>query len=294
MSLSEGESRLAETERHHSELRDHYTAGVPGALFERILAALREVGKDSGTLRPEDLAPVDEFHTLGRVATLELARMAGITVQSKVLDVGCGVGGPARCLAAEFGCRVTGVDLFFEYCEAAMELTLMTGLDHLASFCCADATALPFLDAIYDVVWSQHVSMNIEEKRELYGEMNRVLKSGGTLALYEVLLKPDGPPGPIHLPVPWARTAATNFLVSKEELRELLREAGFIDIGLKDVTGDALRVFKKLESRTRERGLPPLGTHVLLGLDFEAMIYNQLRNFQEGRLSVSQVAARKS
>lgn len=290
-----GKKETAASERgfSQSEGRLHYVGNDPVGLSGRILDALRKAGKDLDRLRPEDLASIDEFHTLGRMATLELAEMAGISEATGVLDVGCGVGGPSRTLAAERGCPVTGVDLVDDYCVAARMLTRLVGLSGLVEFFQADALKLPFPDGAFHVVWSQHAAMNVDDKAALYREMNRVLKPGGTLALFDVLANPDGPPGPIHLPVPWARTAAMSILVSPKELRAFLAESGFALTGWNDVTDTALRVFEKLEGRVRQGGLPPLGTHILVGPDFEAMVVNQLRNFQEQRISVIQVAARK-
>lgn len=268
-------------------VQTHYTRAD---LSEVILAALEKAGKDVNRLTPEDLAPIDQFHIRGRTATLELARAAGLDAAKHVLDVGSGVGGTSRCLAKEFGCRVTGIDLTDEYCRAAAMLSARTGLAHLVNYRQGDATRLPFDDRTFDVVWTEHVAMNIPDKTRLYKEMHRVLKPGGTLAIYDVLA---GPSGPVLFPVPWARTPDTSFLVPPSELRKLLEEAEFTVTDWSDTTEPARAWFVALAEKISKQGLPSLGFHVLLGADFKAMAQNQGRNLQEGRIVLAQVVARK-
>jgi SAM-dependent methyltransferase len=273
--------------RVNEAIQTHYARTDLG---DAILAALANAGKDVNRLTPEDLAPIDEFHIRGRAATLELARAAGLDATKRVLDVGCGVGGTTRCLAKEFGCRVTGIDLTDEYCRAAVTLSAKIGLAHLVDYRQGDATKLPFDDQSFDVVWTEHVAMNIPDKARLYAEMYRVLKPGGTLAIYDVLA---GPSGPVLFPVPWARTPDTSFLVQPSELDRLLREAGFTIADWSDTTEAARAWFVSLAEKIRREGLPPLGFHLLLGADFQAMAQNQGRNLQEGRIVLGQVVARK-
>ncbi len=273
--------------RINEAIQTHYARADLG---DAILTALEKAGKELSRLTPEDLAPIDQFHIRGRAATLELARAAGLDAAKRVLDVGSGVGGTSRCLAKEFGCRVTGIDLTDEYCRAAAMLSARTGLAHLVDFRQGDATELPFDDQAFDVVWTEHVAMNIPDKARLYREMHRVLKPGGTLAIYDVLA---GPAGPVLYPVPWARTPDTSFLVSPDELRKLLEEAGFAVADWSDTTGAARAWFVALAERIRKEGFPSLGFHVLLGADFKAMAQNQGQNLQEGRIVLAQVVARK-
>jgi len=273
--------------RVNEAIQTHYTRADLGDV---ILAALEKAGKNVNRLMPEDLAPIDQFHIRGRTATLELARAAGLDSAKYVLDVGSGVGGTSRCLAKEFGCRVTGIDLTDEYCRAATMLTAKTGLAHLVDCRQGDATKLPFDDQAFDVVWTEHVAMNIPDKTRLYKEMHRVLKPGGTLAIYDVLA---GPSGPVLFPVPWARTPDTSFLVQPNELRKLLEGAGFTITDWSDTTEAARAWFVALAEKIRKEGFPPLGFHVLLGGDFQAMAQNQGRNLQEGRIVLAQIVARK-
>jgi len=273
--------------RVNEAIQTHYSRPDVGSV---ILSALEKAGKDLNRLTPEDLAPIDEFHIRGRAATLELARTAELDSHKRVLDVGSGVGGTSRCLAKEFGCRVTGIDLTDEYCRAAAMLSAKVGLAKLVDYRQGDATNLPFDDEMFDVVWTEHVAMNIPDKPRLYKEMHRVLKPGGTLAIYDVLA---GPSGPVLFPVPWARTPDTSFLVQPSELRRLLEEAGFTISDWSDTTDAARAWFVSLAEKIRKEGFPPLGFHVLVGTDFQAMAQNQGRNLREGRIVLAQIIARK-
>jgi ubiquinone/menaquinone biosynthesis C-methylase UbiE len=259
-------------------------------LSEVILAALEKSGKDLSCLTLEDLASIDEFHIRGRTATLELARAAGLDTTKYVLDVGSGVGGTSRCLAKEFGCRVTGIDLTDEYCKVAKILTAKTDLLNLVDFQQADATQLPFDDQTFDVVWTEHAAMNISDKAQLYKEMYRVLKSGGTLAIYDVLA---GSSESVIFPVPWARTSDASFLIQPAELHQLLVNTGFTVTDWTDTTEAAREWFVRLAEKIKNQGLPPLGFHILLGNDFQLMAQNQRRNLEEGRIVLAQVIAKK-
>ena len=278
---------MSASPRVNEAIQAHYTRS---GLGDVILGALEKAGKDLARLTPQDLAPVDEFHVRGRAATLELAKAAGLDANKRVLDVGSGIGGTSRCLAKEFGCRVSGIDLTDEYCRVAAMLSAKIGLANLVDFRQGDATRMPFEDGSFDVVWTEHVAMNIADKPRLYREMHRVLKPGGTLAIYDILA---GPAGPVLFPVPWARTPETSFLVSPEELRKLLQEAGFQVAEWSDTTDAARAWFVAVAEKIRKEGLPPLGFHLLVGADFAAMAQNQRLNLEQGRIALAQVVARK-
>ena len=271
----------------NESVQAHYTRSDLGSV---ILAALEKAGKDLNRLTPEDLAPIDEFHIRGRAATLELAQAACVDSTKRVLDVGSGVGGTSRYLAREFGCRVTGIDLTDEYCRTAAMLSERIGLTELIDYRQGDATNLPFSDASFDIVWTEHVAMNIPDKPKLYREMHRVLKPGGTLAIYDILA---GPGGPVLFPVPWARTPESSFLATPDELRMLLEKSGFKVAAWSDTTDSARAWFVALAEKIRKEGMPPLGFHVLLGSDFQAMAQNQRRNLEEARIVLAQVVARR-
>src|SRR5262245_31105678 len=201
-------------------VHDHYRA--PG-LIERLKAALAVLGPEDQPLTPEQLGALDQFHTRGLAATAELAGLAGITADMSVLDVGSGVGGPARFLAATYGCRITGVDLSESFVDAARYLTERTGQSGQVSFETASALELPFDDGSFDVALLLHVAMNISDRARLYREIRRVLKPGDKFATFDVVLNSGEP----HYPVPWARTPATSFLLTAAATREAIEPAGF-------------------------------------------------------------------
>jgi deazaflavin-dependent oxidoreductase (nitroreductase family) len=252
-----------------------------------ILDGLRRAGKDPEALAPADLAAVDQFHTRGRDATLELARRAGVGAGQRVLDVGGGLGGPARTLAAELACDVTVVDLTESYCRVGEDLTRRTGLADRVRFRHGDALALPFEAGVFDVVWTQHSSMNVGDKPRLYGELGRVLRPGGRLALHEILGGPA--PEPLVFPVPWARDPAWSFLLPAAEVRALIAGLGFREVAWEDGTPAALAWFRQRVAALRAAPAPPpLGLHLLLGPDYRAMFENQVRNLETGRIAVVQ------
>jgi len=204
-------------------------------LAEAILAALAARGTDLDALTPDVLAPVDQFHGGGKPATDRLARLAGAVAGTRVLDVGAGFGGPARTLAAEFGCLVTTVDLTASYVRAAQALTTRLHLDDRVSHRVANALALPFPDETFDLVWTQNSGMNIGDKARLYAGFHRVLRPGGRLALQEPM---TGPGAPLLYPVMWARDPSTSFLRPPAEMRAVIEAAGFRARVWDDVTAE--------------------------------------------------------
>jgi ubiquinone/menaquinone biosynthesis C-methylase UbiE len=270
-------------EGESGRINAHY--GRPG-LGDLILDGLRAAGKDPDRLSPEDLAPVDQFHIRGKEATLELAGLAGLRAGQQVLDVGGGLGGPARTIAAEMGCQVTVLDLTEEYCQVGAMLTARTGLQDRVRFQHGSALEMPFADSSFDAVWTQHSSMNIAAKERLYAEIHRVLRPGGRLAMHEIMA---GPVQPIHFPVPWAPEAAISFLQAPEEIRSLLKRTGLAEIAWVEVSGPSLEWFRERVAPLSAAGtaaLPPLGLHLLLGPIFGPAFQNQVRNLAEQRIAV--------
>jgi ubiquinone/menaquinone biosynthesis C-methylase UbiE len=259
-------------------------------LLARLESALRDDGTDPAHPTIEALAPYDHFHGRGLEATEDLAKLHAMGPTDHLLDVGSGLGGPARWLAARFGCRVTGIDLTSEFCAIAEHLTRLVGMDARVHFHRANALAMPFDDATFDGAYSMFVSMNIENKAGLYREMRRVLKPGGWLVLSEVARGTDGD---ASYPMPWAATQAESFLATVEDTRTALQAAGF-SVGL--LRSDLERV-QNFAARTRamvEHGeKPPYRANALInGQAAGTMLANIARAYQCGSLIPIEVVAR--
>jgi sarcosine/dimethylglycine N-methyltransferase len=236
---------------NEDQVEKHYASG---RITARILAALRNVNGPNVPITPETLAPIDHFHGKGVVATEELAALLQPKASDHVLDIGCGIGGPARWIAAKYGCHVTGVDLTAEFCEAARELNGLCGLADRVQILHGSALALPVPDAAFDRAYSQAALMNIADKRRVFREALRVLRPGGLLALS---LAGAGSAGKPYYPLPWAITTAISFLATPDEIRGDLLAAGFQIVALRDTSASdaaaSAPILKQLEAEGLER-----------------------------------------
>jgi ubiquinone/menaquinone biosynthesis C-methylase UbiE len=259
-------------------------------LESAILTALDAAGLEVEHLGAGELAGIDEFHVGGRRATLALAQKLGLDETMQVLDVGSGLGGASRCLATEFGCHVTGLDLCRDYCRLAALFARRLGLDARVAYRHGNALEMPFADASFDVLWTQHAAMNIADKARLYREMLRVLKPGGVLGLYDIL---SGEGGPVHFPVPWAREPSISFLQTPRQLRQSLEAGGFEILHWRDSTETGRLWFRRRNEKAAGQGSAPLGLQLLLGPEFPAMAQNQLRNLEEDRIALIEAIVRR-
>lgn len=262
-----------------SDVVSHYSGS--GRLTTAIRSALTDAGVELHGISTTALAPVDEFHIRGRAATLEIAEALAVDDESTVLDIGSGLGGPARTLAEVIGCQVIGIDLTPEFCETAAELSEWTGLADRTHFAVGDATALDFPDGAFDAAMTIHVAMNIADKAGMYREARRVLKPAGRFVVYDVL---QGPGGDVHFPVPWAREASTSYLATTERMRELLDDAGFAVIAETDSSAESRDWFAAMAARMANSGPPPVTFAAFLGSDFAEMARNQVANLTEDRI----------
>ena len=257
----------------------------------RALAVSKWSGADLANLTLEDLVPVDEFHVGGRKATQHALSRMSLSATDHVLDVGCGLGGAARYIAAQYGCRVTGIDLTPEYIDVAQQLTARLGLSASLQFETASALAMPFEDGSFDAAVTFHVAMNIQDHAGLYAEIARVLRPGATFCIYDVM---KTGPGDIVYPAPWAETAETSHVASPEETLEYLRQAGFEIVETENRREFALQFFRQRIAGSESDGPPPLSIHLLMGGTWREKFKNTLQNTEAGRIAPVQMIARRT
>jgi SAM-dependent methyltransferase len=259
---------------------DHY--GWSG-LMKTIEEEIRRHGIEPSEVTVAQLAPVDNYHWLRLAGTLALADAAGISSTERVLDVGGGIGGPARQLASRYGCEVTVLDVTPEYCVVGERLTEWTGLSERVGFVPASALDMPFEQGAFDVAWTQHATMNISDKPRLYSEIARVVRTGGRFAMFDVLA---GPHQPIHFPVPWASEQSFNFLLSPDETRTLITQAGFREVAWMTDQDQAMQdaLAKPDPLGEPSESEDALDSSLLNGPDGPRMGANVQRNMQEGRI----------
>jgi SAM-dependent methyltransferase len=271
-----------------TDISAHYARGD---LLGRLRAALLADGVDPDHPTTEALAPYDHFHGRGLEATEELADLLTVASDDHILDIGCGIGGPARYIAERFGARITGIDLTAEFCDVARHLTQALGLEDRLDFKQGDALSMPFADASFDGAYSMNVSMNIADKAGFYAEIYRVLRPGGWLALSEIAQGPNGAP---DYPTPWARTAESSFLATPQQTREGLEACGFMLASLRETTEQALAYGARSRAMVERGEKPPHRAVMLIHGDLaqEAMA-NTARGLAESRIVPIEVRCTK-
>jgi len=271
-----------------SNVANHYSRGD---LLLRLNAALADDGVDPSCPQIDTLAPYDQFHGRGVEATQEVAATLKVAPTDHLLDVGSGIGGPARYMAHRFGCRVTGIDLTAEFCEVARHLTRLLAMDSQVKFEMGNALAMPFPDAAFDGAFSMNVSMNIADKMALYREIRRVLKPGGWLMLSEIA---KGPGAPLDYPTPWAATADTSFLCTPDDTRKSLEAAGFDIVQIRETT-EAVKAYGARSRAMVEGGKKPPHRAVQLihGEIAPIAMRNSSVGVNEGRIVPVEILGRK-
>jgi SAM-dependent methyltransferase len=259
---------------------------APPDLKQRVSDVLKAAGKDSSNTTVEDLAPLDQWHVMGDIPNRRLAEKAGVKREHHVLDAGSGMGGPARLLAATYGCKVTGIDVTVPYLETAVLLTELTNLTDLVSFQRADATNMPFDDSTFDIVWTQHAAQSVPEKKRFFGELFRVLKPGGRAVVHDLY---GGKSPVIHFPAFWGRDDSISFLVSDTEMRRLLEDSGFTVVDWNDTTKEAWAsnaAMLEADPAAHQAAIPGLDIFLLFGDETIVMAENSVRDFEVGSIGI--------
>ncbi|WP_292496404.1 methyltransferase domain-containing protein [Mesorhizobium sp.] len=269
-----------------SQVADHYARGT---LVADIRAGLAAIGKSESTVTAEDLSPVDEFHIGGRAATAELAAHLALTASDRVLDIGCGLGGPARQIATQYDCHVTGIDLTRDYVEAGNVLSGWLHLEERVSLQLGDALRLPFADGSFTAAYMLHVGMNIADKSSLFSEVARVLSPGARFGVYDVMRTGAGE---LSYPLPWAGTADTNAIAAPQEYRDVLSAAGFEILSERQRRDVALEYFARQRARAAS-GPSAMGVHTLMGARRPEMVRNMSESISAGLIAPVEIIARR-
>lgn len=270
------------------QVASHY--GRDG-LVEAIEDALSSLGTSPAAVGIDDLAAVDEFHIGGRGATEELLRQLDLPPDARVLDVGCGIGGPARVAASRFGWQVTGIDLTQAFVEAGETLSEWVGVQNRVSLRQASALDMPFDDAAFDAAYMIHVGMNIEDKAGVFAEVARTLEPGARFAVYDVMRTGEGD---LDHPVPWAPTPETSALSTPEEYKASLAAAGFEVTAERNRRQFALDFFAETRAKIEAAGgPPPFGLHILMGPATQQCIQNMVANIASDRIAPVELVGRK-
>ncbi|MEM9139779.1 MAG: class I SAM-dependent methyltransferase [Pseudomonadota bacterium] len=272
-----------------TEVARHYTTG---ALTQRVRAALTAMGVDPDAATAEDLKACDEFHTGGVQATDALLEHLEITAATRVLDIGCGIGGPARLLASRYGCTAVGVDLTQEFVDTAAELSEMVGLDQKTAFHQGSALDLPLPAESADLALLLHVGMNIEDKPKIFAEAFRVLSPGGTFAVFDVMRDRDTET-PLIFPLPWSSVAETSFVTPPIAYQNAAQAAGFTEIHHRNRSDFAKAFFAEVFAKVAAEGPPALGIHLMMGDTAGDKIKNYVQNLDAGRISPVELIFRK-
>jgi SAM-dependent methyltransferase len=268
-------------------IKNHYNKAQ---LFEEIIERLMMQGINPNKISRSDLSGVDEFHVRGAEVSREIAREINLS-KARVLDVGCGIGGPARMIADEFNCNVTGIDMSHEFILAARQLSELVGLRDKTQFLQGDALELPFEDGSFDVVWTQHVQMNISDKARFYSEIARVLTENGMFIYYDIFRKNSAD---VDYPVPWANDPSISFLGSILNMETILKNLGFTKVQTSNQTDRAIEFFSGMFERNNKSGPKKPGLDILMGDSTPEKFGNVLKGLKENKIVIQSGVYKKN
>jgi MPBQ/MSBQ methyltransferase len=258
-------------------------------LEQRILAAFEAAGKPRNSITADDLAAVDEFHIGGRQATEAIAAQMDLRPGMRLLDIGSGIGGPARYFASVHGCHVTGVDLAPEYVRTARAISILVGVSASVQFEQGSATELPFEDHSFDGAYMLHVGMNIQDKVKLFRAVKRALRGTAVFAMFDVMRIG---PGELQFPVPWASKTDESFVATTDDYRNALLDEGFAIMAERERKQFALDFFAQMRQRNQQQGPQPLGLHLVMGETATLKLSNVLEGLRRGVIAPVELVAR--
>jgi SAM-dependent methyltransferase len=272
----------------HAEVRvaQHYATEN---LEQRILAAFEAAGKPRNSITADDLAAVDEFHIGGREATEAIAAQMDLRPGMRLLDIGSGIGGPARYFASVHGCHVTGVDLAPEYVRTAQAISVLVGVSASVQFEQGSATELPFADHSFNGAYMLHVGMNIQDKAELFREVKRVLRGTAVFAIFDVMRIG---PGELQFPLPWASKPDESFVATTDDYRKALLDEGFAIMAERERKQFALDFFARMRQRNEQQRPQPLGLHLVMGETATLKLSNVVEGLLRGVIAPVELVAR--
>lgn len=262
------------------------------ALGQRLLDALAAAGLNIDRLNPDELAPVDEFHIGGRQATVDLATELELRPGLRLLDVGSGIGGPARYFAHAHGCEMVGIDLTEAFVRVATDLTRRAGLSAKARFHQGSALDLPFEAASFDGATLIHVGMNIEDKARLFANVRHVLRPGGVFGIFDLMRTAEGA---LEFPVPWSNRPETSFVAEPTAYRAQLEAAGFAVLKERNRRDFALAFFREMRAKAeaaKASGKPMLSTQLIMGPEFPQKMKNAMNAVEAGIIAPVELICR--
>ena len=270
-----------------SDIENFWTRGD---VFSRVHQAMSETGLINKKLEIEELFPIDQYHARGIAATVDLGKRMPISKNQKIIDIGCGLGGPARYYAKEFKCFITGIDITPSFIEIGNEFNRLTSMSDNVELLVGNGEVLNFENETFDGAYSQHVTMNISNREKFFSEAFRVLKKDSFFAFTEHGLGPEGNP---IFPLPWANSLEMSFLLPPQKTISILKDTGFSDIKIIETAEKYISGYEKLIKLKSENKKPVLGIHVIGGDSMNERSKNSMESIKENRTLPFEIVCKK-